>query len=261
MAIYKVSFPNPNPKPGEDPIDTLDTAELKNTKLNDDSIRQLDEDKTVHIIKYEFNRRQIMPANVEQIYISASCSTIEGLTPEEILDTQTFVDEVANGAYQRKTPDSSNYIIEAKTKLKTIFANKLLEDGHLAINSRYDSFGYIYAGEDKIGTLESININSDREITMEDLQSVVNLENAQNLSIQIFINKIHPFFINIDHMKNDKVAEIESISKVELAIPEEVVNLKQKNEYNTMDDFWASRRSMINTNLVPDAYSLDDLDI
>ena len=35
MAIYKVSFPNPNTKPGEDPIDTLDTTELKNTKLND----------------------------------------------------------------------------------------------------------------------------------------------------------------------------------------------------------------------------------
>lgn len=261
MAIYTVSFRSPNPAPGEDPFDTVDSEELSNTKLNDESIRQFDEDKTIHIIKYEFGRRQVMPTNVEQIFIKATCDTIDDtLAPEEVLDIQTFVDEVAKGAYQRKTPDSSEYIIEAKTKLKTIFANKLLANGSLAINSRYNSFGYIYAGDDKIGTFENINIDSESEFTMDDVQSIVDLTNANGIAIELYIEKEHSFYLDISRMKDKHTVVLGNIQKRDEAIPEEVMNIKAKSEYNSEEEFLSARRSLINTNLIADNFALDDLD-
>lgn len=252
MSTYKVSFPSPNPVPGEDPYDTLDTAELANTKLNDESIKEFNEDKSIHIIKYDFKSRKTMPTNKEEIYIEATCESIEsGFKPIQILDTQTFVDEVARGAYQRKTPDASSYIIEAKTKLKTEFANKLLENGSLAINSRYNSFGYIYSGEDKIGTFENISIVSDTEFIMDDSQSVVGLERSINLSVQVFIEKKHAFLISIDRMKDSNTAVLDSITRIP-EVPEEILILKGKDEYSSEDDFLIARRALVNTNLVAD---------
>ena len=70
--IYKVSFPSPNPAPGEDPFDTVDTDELENTKLNDESIKEFNDEKTVHVIKYYFGKRQVLP-NTEEIFIIAKC--------------------------------------------------------------------------------------------------------------------------------------------------------------------------------------------
>ena len=260
MAIYKVSFPSPHPVAGEDAYDVVDTMELKNTKLNDDSITQCNEAKTMHIIKYEFGQRMAMPSNKEEIFIKASCSSID-VEVEEKLDIQTFVDEVARGAYQRKTPDSSTYIIEAKTKLKTAFASKLLEQGCLAINTRYNSFGYIYSGVDKIGTFENINIISETQFTIDDSQSIVELDNANSLSMQLNIEKQYPFLIEIDSMRSKTTAVLKSITNLDSGIPQEVLDLKLKDEYSTEEEFLAARRSMINTDLVEDNYSLDDMDI
>jgi hypothetical protein len=262
--IYTVSFPNPNPAPGESQFDTVDTAELPNTKLNDESIREFNDDKTVHIIKYAFTSTHKMPENVEEIFVTATCDTIdESLKPMEKLDIQTFVDEVAKGAYQRKTPDSSEYIIEAKTKLKTIFANKLLENGCLAINSRYDSFGYIYAGDDIVGTFENINITSETELSIDDAQSLIDLEQAQSLSAQVYIEKKHALLLTINSIRNGNVATISNISKLDsVQIPEEILNLKTKDDYDSEEDFLAARRAMVNTNLATDNIesALDDID-
>jgi hypothetical protein len=254
--IYKVSFPNPNPAPGDDQFDTVDTDELKDTKLNEDSITELNEEKTVHAIKFEFGRRNLMPENVEQIYIVASCDGICDEKPEEILDAQTFVDEIARGAYARKTPDHSDYIILAKNKLKRFVANKILKNGSLVVNSTYNSFGYIYAGTDKIGTFENVNIKSETEITINDTQSIVDITKAQDVSLELFIEKKYSFNITINSIVDKNTIKINKIIKGSI-VPEEVLSLKNVDEFSSYDDFLAARRGLVNTNLVADNFSLE----
>lgn len=261
MGIYKVSFLNPNNQSEE--FDVVDMDELENTKLNDETITQIDNEGTTHAIKYEFVRRFNKELdNEEEIFIKASCPSISNNVEEEKLDIPTFVDGIANCAYNREIPDKSDYIIKTKSKLNAIFSRKLLDKGILMINGSYNSFGYIYANGEKIGTLEDITIKSLKEITCSYSQALVNLENAINVSIELYVERNHKIIINVDKITNGHDITINSMEKaIDQEIPEEIINLKQKEEFSNEEEYNESRRSMISANLAINNFDVDDLDL
>lgn len=253
--IYKASFINPID--GEH--DTLDTTKIGFIDLLKNSIRTFDSEVREYYINYEF-----LNLEEKQKVILRAKNDSFNFTHDFDLDMQRFVDEASRAAQNKKLPDSTGYIQELKHKALSLLAAELLKINKLSLGASYPYFGFIYSGADKVATFESIIIDDRDEIILEDVVSIVSLDNVDNLSFETYFN-------NTKFTGKLSYTNIETTNKANYSHKFALSDFTKKEEensnipkvepistFNFNEDFISSRKSLLDINTNNDSFSLDE---
>lgn len=254
--IYRASFVNP--MDGE--YDTLDTTKIDQIELLKNSIRSFDGETKEFYISYEFYSDEI-----NHIVVLRARNADLNFSEVFTLDMQRFVDECSRAAQNKKLPDSTDYIQELKHRASSSLAKELLKNNKLALNAPYNHFGFIYSGSDKIGTFESMTIENRDTIFLDDVFSLVNLSNVDNISFETYFNGTS-FTGTIEYKESEfrstkandghrfELSNFENEKKEESNIP----SVDPISSYDTNEDFINSRKALLDVDSQNESFSLDE---
>lgn len=224
--------------------DYVDFDLVHKIPLVDIELEPLNDAQEIKAIKFSFKMED------NKLYIIGKLDNYDDVKYE--LELQQFTDSLANSIYDNLDVfDDSEYIKEYKDKIVKKFSELLFNDNILCTSGQYKCFGYIYKNNDKIGTIDDIEIISKNNIKLIDYQSLIELKDC---AAEIYItNKKYKF--NIEDINE---ANITNINNFAFDKEEELdKEIKMKEEYSDYDEYLLARRNLISNNINND----EDIDI
>lgn len=242
--IYKSTTINPND--GEH--DTIDSSRMHQIEPLKTSLEVKGNGNNTYELKYSFTEE------VDgEVYLTATCSDINFLFAQK-LEMQKFTDEISSAARNKKSPDSTEYLISLKEIATTALGSALLKIGKVVIGSKYEFFGFILSGEERVGTLDGIKFTTNDEIELFDCTSIGDISNMIELNIEIEFN--NKYYIGTLTHKRDYVFNIKDFIEIErdFNFPE----IKEKSTYLSNEDFVKDRQSLISLNQNDENFDIDE---
>lgn len=236
--IYKASFINPV----DGQHDTIDTDKIDMISLNNSFLVSSEKE---YEIKYTFSY------NNELIELKGE---INGMaTSIAFIEPQLFTDEMSRCIHTNKLPDSSDSISDAKAIIANQFRDTLLIEGITLKDVPYDTFGFVYSMGDKIGTFESIEMRQNKSIKFTHLLSIIELENAKDISFEFILsgNKY-------SSTASCKEKDILTYDNLIIEKTTEVYDVVSKDDYACVEDMYEDRRKLVSSMSVEDNTSVDE---
>lgn len=210
------------------------SIEFKLDSINND-------DTIVLTAEYESNDKKYVSTQIE--------------TPSE-----TFADELKDIIYADKSLDESDLIISMKDKACEDLTRRLMDNGILTGGMKFTGFGFVYADNDKVLTIESIDfdyrVSNGRGIYTAEIHDCVgqaSLNNLENPIIKLWngthsIEVVNPKVEEAleGRLKDYRITMSDIVIKSDFEMPEHKVfeNPNFSNE-NFMDEFITERKSLL----------------
>ena len=237
--ILRASFPNPMDNNEHDFLDTNDipTIRILDSVLNGNNETYI----ITFTLKYSEEKNAVL-----------LIGEYDKKKYEAEINPQDFTDEMSRCIINQVFTSSSDLI----NKTKDIIIDKVSKDlalqGIILEDVSYDAFGYFISDGDNIGTFEKVKLLKDNKFELEYINSVFDLTNLKNLSINFILNG-KKYSANIDIV--GKVAKADTI-KVEDT--DEVYDVKPREMFTSTEDLFADRQKLVSASFINSNISIDE---